>query len=231
VFIPVSSFQRWFFIVWFTAELGATPNKSLDRSGGSPFRKLILPAVLESIRAARSTQPLYASHSADDMSMSNHISVVVCVLILCFPIKSITINPAEALSIDTPLPTKFDEYGLISFVEEKRRLGRFARELQRKLQTTSHIIVYGQHKSEVDARIRRIKNYLIKKWALNQFRVTTESALCRKNTTTELWIIPPGTVAPSPSGSDQTPCKAKSNESGKFVSYRRAQQALGADSP
>jgi hypothetical protein len=32
------------------------PNKSLDASGGSVFRNLIRPAMLDSIRAAASTQ-------------------------------------------------------------------------------------------------------------------------------------------------------------------------------
>jgi hypothetical protein len=39
------------------------PNKSLDASGGSVFLILIVPAVLESIRAAASTPPFDAALS------------------------------------------------------------------------------------------------------------------------------------------------------------------------
>jgi hypothetical protein len=164
--------------------------------------------------------------------MRNSFSVVICSLILCFPIKPTATKATKLRLIDTPPAIKFDEYGLITPLEEKRRLDKFVRALQNKLGATCHIIVYGQHDSDVDARIRRIKNYLVKKRAVNASRITTDSAPCRKQAKTELWIIPPGAVSPPPSAFvDQTPCVAKSDEFGEFVSYRRAQQALGADSP
>jgi hypothetical protein len=166
------------------------------------------------------------------MIMRNSFSVVICILILCFSIKPAATKPTTLLLIDTPPAIKFDEYGLISLLEEKRRLDKFVRALQDKLGATCHIIVYGQRDSDVDARIRRIKNYLVKKRAVNAYRITTDSAPCRKQAKTELWIIPPGAVSPPPSAFvDQMPCMATSDESGELVSCRRAQQALGADSP
>jgi hypothetical protein len=129
-----------------------------------------------------------------------------CLIIsaLCFLLLLSLLNESSAIirmtppSADTPPATKFDEYGLISLAEEKRRLGRFARELRRKIAGTSQILVHGRNQADVDARMRRIRNYLVKKRGINPYRVIPEGQVCPRKFKTELWIVPPGAVGPSP---------------------------------
>jgi hypothetical protein len=119
------------------------------------------------------------------------------------------------LSADTPLATKFDEYGFISLAKEKRRLDRFARELKRKLAATSQVLVYGQNQADVDARIQRIRNYLVKKRGINPYRVLPEGQACRREYKTQLWIVPPGATAPAlADGTKLSPCKARKSAHG-----------------
>jgi hypothetical protein len=124
--------------------------------------------------------------------------LMLCLLSVSFPNRSSAIIRTTPPSVDTPPATKFDEYGFISLAEEKRRLGRFARELRRKIAATSQILVYGRNQADVDARMRRIRNYLVKKRGINPYRVIPEGQACQRKLKTELWIVPPGAVGPGP---------------------------------
>jgi hypothetical protein len=143
------------------------------------------------------------------MSKACSVILSLCVLVVSFVSESSSVTRTKLSSVDTPLSTKFDEYGLISLAKERRRLDKFARELQRKLSVTTHIVVYGRHQDDVDARIRRIKNYLVKNRGINPYRVITEGQSCRREFKTELWIVPPGAVSfpARANGAKFSPCK------------------------
>src|SRR5258705_9680857 len=114
------------------------------------------------------------------MRKSCLVMLTLCFLLVSFPNRSSSITRTKPPSDDTPLATKFDEYGFISLAKEKRRLDRFARELKRKLAATSQLLVYGQNQADVDARIQRIRNYLVKKRGINPYRVLPEGQACRR---------------------------------------------------
>jgi hypothetical protein len=63
MFLPLLSLSRILPAVMLSRGIWnlLTYNKSLDASGGSVFRKMTAPAMVEGIRAAASTQTLYAS--------------------------------------------------------------------------------------------------------------------------------------------------------------------------
>jgi hypothetical protein len=141
------------------------------------------------------------------------LSLTLCLLVVSFPHKSasITMKPRSA---DQTLPTKFDEYGSISVRNERRCLDKFARELQRNVGATTQILVYGRYQADVDARISRVKNYLVKNRRLNPYRVIAEGQACRRESKTELWIVPVGAVRPALTDDGMpTPCKVKSRKS------------------
>jgi hypothetical protein len=140
--------------------------------------------------------------------------LIFCLLLVSLPTRSSGITRTKPPSIDTPPAEKFDEYGFISLAKEKRRLDRFARELQRRIAATSQILVYGRDQAEVDARVRRIRNYLVKKRGINPYRVLPEGQACRREFKTELWIVPPGATAPAHAdGAKLSPCKMKPSKS------------------
>ncbi len=146
------------------------------------------------------------------------VILIFCLLLVSLPNRSSGITRTKPLSIDTPPAKKFDEYGFISLAKEKRRLDRFALELQRRIAATSQILVYGRDQAEVDARIRRIRNYLVKKRGINPYRVLPEGQACRREYKTELWIVPPGAAPPAHAdGPKLSPCKVKARNSAHGV--------------
>ncbi len=139
------------------------------------------------------------------------LNLTLCLLVVSFPHKSASITRTKPPSGDQPLPTKFDEYGYISLAKERQRLDKFAKELRRNEGSTTQILVYGRYQADVDARIRRIKKYLVKNRGLNPYRVIAEGQACRRESKTELWIVPVGAVRPAHTDNGMlTPCKVKS---------------------
>jgi hypothetical protein len=146
------------------------------------------------------------------------VMVTLCFLLISFPNRSSSIARTKHPSVDAPLAMRFDKYGFISLAKEKRRLDRFARELQRKLAATSQVLVYGRNQADVDARMHRIRNYLVKKRGINPYRVLLEAQACRREFKTELWIVPPGATAPAlAEGPKLSPCKMKTLKSAHGV--------------
>lgn len=59
---------------------------------------------------------------------------------------------------------KFDEYGALSFEDEKARLENFAIQLKNQPGTQGHIIAYdgqGGTSEDIETRLMRTKNYLV----------------------------------------------------------------------
>jgi hypothetical protein len=98
---------------------------------------------------------------------------------------------------------KFDEYGDISFEDEKKHLNDFAVALREMfdLDTQGYIIVYGGRHSrsgEVQMRAERAKNYLINICGIDTKRIVTVEGGYKTEVTTELWFRPAGVAAPKP---------------------------------
>ncbi|MBV9956970.1 MAG: hypothetical protein JO360_01060 [Acidobacteria bacterium] len=113
------------------------------------------------------------------------------------------------------LSRKFDQYGELSFNDEKARLDNFAIELQNNPGAQGYIIAYGGrrgHHGEVDARLERIRNYLLNRRGLApEFTVTLDGGY-REEFTIELYIVPRGFDTPTPTPTVSPNEVEKSNE-------------------
>jgi len=116
-----------------------------------------------------------------------------------------------------PPPVKFDEYGDITFNDEKARLDNYAIQLQNQPGSQGYIIAYGTcsgdglctHKSCIVAqkRAERAKDYLVNTRGIDAGRIVTVDGGCRSAVDVELWVVPTGATAPAASATDVvSPC-------------------------
>jgi len=112
-----------------------------------------------------------------------------------------------------PVARKFDEYGNIRFNDEKARLDNYAIELQNQPGSGGTIVAFGTCAGEAQARADRAKDYLVNTRGIDAGRLTTVDGGCREALAVELWIVPNGAAAPTPTNSatvDPCPeCKRK----------------------
>ena len=112
-------------------------------------------------------------------------------------------------------PTQiFDSFGDICCDAEKARLDNFAVALQNEPQGTGYIIFYGgtrykypwcsskrevlPRRGESQARATRLKPYLVNSCAMDPQRIIVINGGYRETLTAELWIVPKGAQAPTP---------------------------------
>lgn len=98
-------------------------------------------------------------------------------------------------------PRKFDEYGDLSFSDEKKRLDSFAMQLQNEVTSEGYIIVYAGRKAkiaEAQTRVHRIRNYLIRVRKIKTEKVKAVDGGYREEVTIELYIVGAGAKPPSP---------------------------------
>jgi hypothetical protein len=108
-----------------------------------------------------------------------------------------------------PVATKFDEYGNIRFNDEKARLDNYAIQLQNAPQSTGTIVAFGGCEGEGLARAERAKGYLVNTRGIDAGRLTTVDGGCREELVVELWLVPTGAAAPTPTNSATvSPCPA-----------------------
>jgi K319-like protein/PKD domain-containing protein len=104
-------------------------------------------------------------------------------------------------------PTKFDEYGNIKFNDEKARLDNYAIQLQNTPGSTGTIVAFGTCAGEAQARADRAKDYLVNTRGIDAGRLTTVDGGCREELVVELWVVPTGAMAPTPTNSSTvSPC-------------------------
>jgi hypothetical protein len=92
---------------------------------------------------------------------------------------------------------KFDEYGDMSFEEEKVRLESFINRLQSDGDTLGLIVFYaGEHQraGEAEARAERARDYLVNLRGMD--RIATKDGGSRESLTVELWVMPTKLPAP-----------------------------------
>ena len=108
-----------------------------------------------------------------------------------------------------PVASKFDEYGNIRFNDEKARLDNYAIQLQNAPGSTGTIVAFGGCEGEGLARAERAKDYLVNTRGIDASRLTTVDGGCREELVVELWLVPTGAAAPTPTNSATvTPCPA-----------------------
>lgn len=100
------------------------------------------------------------------------------------------------------LDRKLDEYGNISWSDEKVRLDNFVVEMQNEPTARGYLICYGGkvgHAGEAQRRCRRAKNYVGGRRGINAARIVTADGGYREDLTVELWVLPAGATLPTAS--------------------------------
>ncbi len=94
---------------------------------------------------------------------------------------------------------KFDEYGDISFDDEKGRLDKFAAQLKNEPDSQGHIVFYNGVRANNRASQRQAKRgraYLINTDGIDAKRIFAVKGGERDAMTIELWISPQGAPVP-----------------------------------
>jgi hypothetical protein len=89
---------------------------------------------------------------------------------------------------------KVDEYGNISFREEKARLDQFILRLRGESRSTAYVIAYAGRVScagEARTRANRVKNYLTNVGRIEAKRIQIIDAGCREQWLIDLYTAPP----------------------------------------
>ena len=100
-------------------------------------------------------------------------------------------------------PKKFDEYGDLSFQEEKSRLDGVAAKLATRGPASKlYIVAYSGRAyclwEEALLRAKRAKRYLTEQHGIEADRIIAADNGVRENLTVELFIAPPGSCGPLP---------------------------------
>ncbi|HKS26438.1 MAG TPA: hypothetical protein VJS44_01400 [Pyrinomonadaceae bacterium] len=99
-------------------------------------------------------------------------------------------------------PSAFDQYGAISFEDEKARLDNFGIQLMNELSARGFIIAYGgriSYEGQASERARRAKDYLVSVRNLVDERIVTVDGGYREDATVELWLVPQEATEPTAS--------------------------------
>jgi hypothetical protein len=145
--------------------------------------------------------------------MVNHMKKVCGTIIVALLIYV----PGDAIrgySFRVSPPQMFDSFGDVCCNDEMAHLDNFALALQNQPDVQGYIIFYGgKHQSypscqgrkmlprhgEAQARAARLKPYLVDTRSLDSARVIVIDGRYREAWTAELWIVPRGASAPTPS--------------------------------
>lgn len=96
---------------------------------------------------------------------------------------------------------KFDEYGALSFEDEKARLDNFAIQIQNQSGTVGFIIAYAGRRArvgEAHARANRAKEYLERRRNIDVGRVVAIDGGYREDSSVELFVGPTEAAKPDP---------------------------------
>jgi hypothetical protein len=113
----------------------------------------------------------------------------------------------QAVSAIAPLEKKiivareFDECNSCSFDDQKARLDNLAVELQNDPSTRGYIIAYGGRMSplgQVEKLMNRSRDYLITQRGIDASRIVVVNGGFREEDSVELWLVPSGAAAPTP---------------------------------
>src|SRR5258705_8066436 len=118
--------------------------------------------------------------------------VFTVVAIIAFPLGA---HGQQPCPVDLPcggIP-RFAEYGNIQARDERAVLDHLAKQLRMSSDEKVYVLVYaGQEACVEEARLRalRIKNYLVKKYAIATYRIVWKDGGFKADLSTELWLLP-----------------------------------------
>jgi hypothetical protein len=114
----------------------------------------------------------------------------------CQKTASCTLAPNEVI-----VSRRFDKFGDLAFVDEKKRLDYFAEQLKADPDLQGYILVYGKRGAragEAQARATRAKDYLVTKGGIVAERLVTIDGGDHARLEIELWLASQGAQPPSP---------------------------------
>ena len=124
-----------------------------------------------------------------------------------FQVGALVVLFALSVAGSSGRPTqKFDDYGDVNCEDEWARLDNFAIGLSQFPAARGYIIFYGGRsfrgrlpkRGEAAARAARIQPYLVKRRGVAADRIAVINGGYAESFHVELWIVPPGAVAPEP---------------------------------
>ena len=122
-----------------------------------------------------------------------------CVLICCLCLLIAVPVNAQQGSQPSIHDNKFDEYGNLSLLDEKKRLDELAAHLRTSTDYIAYLDVYAGRKAcigEAKNRARRAKKYLVERWGISGGRIVWRDGGHREEWTVEIWLVPRGGAAP-----------------------------------
>lgn len=99
---------------------------------------------------------------------------------------------------------RFFEYGNVRADDERAVLDHFAKQLRMESDQIAYVMVYAGENACIDEarlRMRRIKNYLVKKYAIAADRIILKDGGFRADLSTQLWLLPRTSELPEASHS------------------------------
>jgi hypothetical protein len=117
------------------------------------------------------------------------------------PICATTASCSTAIELPPPPAEKFESYGPVSTHNETAKLNLFAAKLLQHPGAQGYLLVYrGRRGTPGAARAaaERAKTYLVKQQGLHVGRIVTVEGGQKDKLTVDLWIVPPGAIAPKP---------------------------------
>jgi len=102
---------------------------------------------------------------------------------------------------ESHLQMAFDEYGQITFNNEKARLDNYAAQLNHFAESTGYIVFYPASRkslSKTQIRAQRAKSYLVQVRAVRPDRIVIIQGGCRRALTIELYLLPTTVAPPRP---------------------------------
>src|SRR3954468_19640854 len=119
--------------------------------------------------------------------------------LICFVLTAMGTTGAPRGTQDTA--RKFDEFTGRNWESAMAHLDNFAANLQNEPTAHGLVFVYGgqsRRRGESNAWSSCLKDYLIRRRAVDATRVSFVQAGYRENLTAELWLSPPNQQTPSP---------------------------------
>ena len=96
---------------------------------------------------------------------------------------------------------RFAEYGNLPSRDERALLDHLASQFRKAPDLVVYVLVYAGQRPCVDeakARAVRIKNYLVKKQAIEADRIIWKDGGFQSDLSVEIWLLPRGTKLPEP---------------------------------
>jgi hypothetical protein len=106
---------------------------------------------------------------------------------------ALTASASQTICDSLPPSRYFDQYGNISFINEKSHLDRFAAQLQNDHLAKGYLIIYNNNLK----RAKRAKNYLVKKYKINTDRIVIIEGGKNNSSAIELYVVPYGGELPT----------------------------------